>query len=83
MGNLELFGANAPRRYKKVPTPDDAAIIKGMLLRGDNQHDVAAWFGFNQGRIFEVKNGTRHPEVSAAPADQLPPPGPYGRHRAR
>lgn len=32
-------------------TGTDAAIIKGMLLRGDRQHDIAAWFGVNGGRI--------------------------------
>ena len=26
---------------------NDAAIVKGMLARGDRQHDVAAWFGSN------------------------------------
>jgi hypothetical protein len=29
----------------------DAAIIKGMLARGDRQHDIAAWFGVNAGRV--------------------------------
>ena len=28
----------------------DAAVIKGMLLRGDQRHDIAAWFGVNSGR---------------------------------
>jgi hypothetical protein len=27
----------------------DAALIKGMLRRGDRQHDIAAWFGVNGG----------------------------------
>ena len=31
-------------------TEEDAAIAKGMLARGDRQHDVAAWFGVNGGR---------------------------------
>lgn len=54
----------------------DAAIVKGMLLRGDRQHDVAAWFGVNGGRIAEVAAGKLfgwvHPTF-----DDLPPPGPY------
>lgn len=55
----------------------DAALIKGMLLRGDRQHDIAAWFGVNGGRVAEIANGYRFTEVTAAPAGKLPPPGPY------
>lgn len=57
----------------------EVAIVKGMLLRGDRQSDIAAYFGgdVNSGRISEINTGQRHPEVAAAPADQLPPPGPY------
>ena len=32
----------------------DAAIAKGMISRGDRQHDIAAWFGVNGGRIGEI-----------------------------
>ena len=35
-------------------TVADAAQVKGMLLRGDRQHDIAAWFGVNGGRISEI-----------------------------
>ena len=35
----------------------DAALIKGMLLRGDRQHDIAAWFGVNGGRVAEIATG--------------------------
>lgn len=55
----------------------DASIVKGMLRRGDRQHDVAAWFGVNGGRIAEIATGLRFPEVNPAASDQLPPPGPY------
>lgn len=55
----------------------DATVIKGMLARGDRQHDIAAWFGVNGGRIGEIATGQRFHQVSAAPADALPPPGPY------
>lgn len=58
-------------------THADAAQIKGMLARGDRQHDIAAWFGVNGGRIGEVSTGATFWEVQLAPADQLPPPGPY------
>jgi hypothetical protein len=56
---------------------DDAAVIKGMLARGDRQHDIAAWFGVNGGRIAEIAIGDKFPNVAAAPASELPPPGPY------
>ena len=60
-------------------TAADAAVIKGMLDRGDRQHDIAAWFGVNSGRIAEIATGTRFPEVQAAAHDVLPPAGPYPR----
>ncbi|AEI04078.1 hypothetical protein OCA5_c30240 [Afipia carboxidovorans OM5] len=55
----------------------DAAIAKGMIARGDRQHDIAAWFGVNGGRIGEISSGAKFSHVSAASEDQLPPPGPY------
>lgn len=56
---------------------DDAAIVKGMIARGDRQHDIAAWFGVNGGRIGEISNGKKFENVTAAPEDELPHPGPY------
>ena len=58
-------------------TNRDASLVLGMLARGDRHHDIAAWFGVNQGRIAEVQDGS-HGSVSAAPTDQLPPKGPPG-----
>jgi hypothetical protein len=55
----------------------DAALIKGMLTRGDRQHDIAAWFGVNGGRIAEVATGARFSWVTEAKLEDLPPPGPY------
>ena len=55
----------------------DAALIKGMLRRGDRQHDIAAWFGVNGGRVAEVAVGARFGEIQAARAADLPPRGPY------
>lgn len=55
----------------------DAAQVKGMLNRGDRQHDIAAWFGVNGGRIAEIANGIAFDWVTAAPEWELPPPGPY------
>jgi hypothetical protein len=65
-------------------TESDAAIVKGMLARGDRQHDIAAWFGVNGGRVGEIATGARFPGVLPAPDEQLPPPGPYlsGREAA-
>ena len=63
---------------------EDAALVKGMLARGDRQHDVAAWFGVNGGRIGEISTGARFADVKPADAADLPPPGPYlsGRQSA-
>ena len=59
-------------------TEADAAIAKGMLARGDRQHDVAAWFGVNGGRIAEIATGKLFWWVRPAPVDnRLPPSGPY------
>jgi hypothetical protein len=55
----------------------DAAIAKGMLARGDRQHDIAAWFGVNAGRIAEIATGFRFARVEPAAAVELPPAGPY------
>lgn len=60
-----------------VLSSDDAAVAKGMLLRGDRQHDIAAWFGVNGGRIAEIANGTKFAMVVPTDQSKLPPPGPY------
>jgi len=54
----------------------DAAIVKGMLLRGDRQHDIAAWFGVNGGRIGEISKRKKFTEVLPE-TKNLPKPGPY------
>ena len=56
--------------------PEEVAIVKGMLKRGDRQHDVAAWFGVNGGRIAEIAKGLKHKDVKAKEKG-LPPKGPY------
>jgi hypothetical protein len=58
-------------------TQNDARVVSGMQARGDRDHDIAAWFGVNQGRVAEVKEG-KFGTVNAAPAEQLPPKGPPG-----
>jgi hypothetical protein len=59
-------------------TAEDAAIIKGMLLRGDPQHDIASWFGVNPGRISDINTGKRFESVQPVATEKLPPRGPYG-----
>ena len=59
----------------------DVPVILGMVARGDRRHDIAAWFGLNQGRIADVEDG-KHGSPAAAPEDTLPPsgsPGPKAR----
>jgi hypothetical protein len=56
---------------------ETAALIKGMLARGDKQSDIAACFMLNGGRIAEINTGQRFSHVKPAPADALPPAGPY------
>lgn len=60
-----------------ILSTEDAAIVKGMLARGDRQHDIAAWFGVNGGRIAEIATGHHFPLVRPADQKDLPPPGPY------
>jgi hypothetical protein len=68
--------------YKAEPSgrrldDEDASIVKGMLARGDRQHDIAAWFGVNGGRIAEVATGAKFPNIAPAAPQDLPPKGPY------
>jgi hypothetical protein len=55
----------------------EIAIVKGMIVRGDKQSDIAAYFGVNGGRISEVNTGKFGSDIRPAPQDQLPSPGPY------
>lgn len=57
--------------------PTDVPIILAMVARGDRRHDVAAWFGLNQGRIKEVEDGN-YGNAPLALALQLPPSGSPG-----
>jgi hypothetical protein len=60
------------------------AIAKAMLARGDRQHDVAALFGVNAGRIAELATGKVGKDIDPA-GGRLPPPtlSPYElRHAA-
>lgn len=56
----------------------ETQAIKGMLLRGDRQHDVATYFGVNGGRIAEIASGvSTYAAAEPFKQDKLPPPGPY------
>jgi hypothetical protein len=61
----------------------DVSIVKGMLARGDDQHDIAAWFSENGGRIAEISTGAVGASIVAAPTKDLPPKGPIGRKAKR
>ena len=61
----------------------DAAVIKAMIRRGDRQHDIAAWFGVNSGRVAEISTGKNFPSVAPADRANLPPQGPYPTRRSR
>jgi hypothetical protein len=58
-------------------TPADVPIIIGMIARGDRHHDIAAWFGLNQGRIADTQDGKFGPPQTS-PDLKLPPKGPPG-----
>lgn len=69
-------------------TDRQIALAKGMILRGDDQHHIAALFGTNAGRIAETANGMKAPDpnsdrvergrdIEPVPLEELPPPGPY------
>jgi predicted XRE-type DNA-binding protein len=58
-------GMTTRKRSPKV-TREMAAKIKRYLLENIAQHDIAALFGINQGRISEIKTGKKFPDVPAA-----------------
>lgn len=72
----EMSGRRAPASGICL-SEQDAAVVKGMLDRGDRQHDIAAWFGANGGRIAEIATGHTFALVVPASSDELPLPGPY------
>ncbi|HAQ34491.1 MAG TPA: hypothetical protein DCQ53_03900 [Alphaproteobacteria bacterium] len=42
----------------------DIVRIKKRLKRGDHQHDIAADYNLNQGRISEINTGKRFKDIS-------------------
>jgi len=56
----------------------ETRVVKGMLARGDRQHDIASYFGVNPARINEIASGdNNYPNAQPTPEAELPPPGPY------
>lgn len=60
----------------RVLNATDAALVKGMINRGDRQHDIAAYFAVNGGRIGETSTGAKFASVTPAKGG-LPPAAPY------
>jgi hypothetical protein len=60
---------------KRHCVPEEAAIIKGQLARGDLQQDITAYWGTNSGRVAEINRGQRYAWLEPAPPSALPPPG--------
>ena len=61
------------RRHSPPVTEEMAAIIRTLyFVEKWLQHDIAAHFGINQGRVSEVINGKRFPDGLAAPQSSLP-----------
>lgn len=54
------------KRKSPVVTQDMAAKIKRYLLEDMAQHDIAALFKINQGRVSEIKNGKKFGNVLPA-----------------
>lgn len=54
-----------------IITEADAPTIKLALRTGYMQHDIAAYYGENQGRISEINTGQLFPEAPVAKV--LPP----------
>lgn len=64
-------------------------LIKGMIIRGDRQSDIAACFLVNSGRVAEIHNSMNRVQTADEPAlttrarpiqpvtDGLPPSAPY------
>lgn len=50
-------------------TAQDIADIKARLRQGEYQHDIAADYGLNQGRVSEINTGKRG--VAIQPTEQL------------
>ncbi len=52
------------RKRSPRVTAEMAARIKRLLAENMMQHDIAARFGINPGRISEIKNGKKFGDVA-------------------
>jgi hypothetical protein len=61
------------RVRKRSPrvTPRMASEILALVQNGMHQHDVAARFGINQGRVSEIVNGKRFVSVEPMASKQF------------
>lgn len=60
------------KRNSPVVTSAIAAEIKALLnSKAMNQHDIAAKYGINQGRVSEIKTGLKFPGVEPAQLEFL------------
>jgi predicted XRE-type DNA-binding protein len=48
-----------------------ASKIRTLVAKGMLQHDAAALFGINQGRVSEIVNGKRFAQAEPLSVDQL------------
>lgn len=55
----------------------EIGVILGMAERGDNHHDIAAWFGTQQSRIGEILQA-ENSNFPIAPSQDLLPRGSPG-----
>jgi predicted XRE-type DNA-binding protein len=55
-----------PKLRSPKVTPEMAAKIKRLLQRPMMQHDIAAIFGINPGRVSEINTGRRFADVPPA-----------------
>jgi hypothetical protein len=54
------------KRQSPPVTPEMAARIKWLLQTHMMQHDIAAKFGINPGRVSEINTGKRFKDISPA-----------------
>jgi hypothetical protein len=72
MASKEEVPPSIPRRHSPRLTATMAAQIRVLYFKKKwMQHDIAAHFGINQGRVSEVISGKRFPEDSP-PQSSLP-----------
>lgn len=57
-------GLGKPNKKSPKVTKGMAREMLKLLQKGYMQHDVAARFNVNQGRVSEVKNGHLFPDLS-------------------